>query len=54
MFEVLIRALLGWMALSCASVAGWSLLVTRFKRATSRRAGKVYQLPPARTRQVAA
>jgi hypothetical protein len=53
MFELLIRVLLGWTAASVAVVAGWSLLVTRYKRAMKHRAGKVYHLPERRTRAAA-
>jgi hypothetical protein len=45
MFDVLIRVLVGWMALSCATVAGWSVLVTRYKRALDHQPRNVYRVP---------
>ena len=44
MFEVLIRVLLGWTALSCVAMATWSLLVTRYKQAMNGHPKKVYRL----------
>jgi hypothetical protein len=53
MFELLIKVLFGWTALSCVTMAGWSLLVTRYKRAMKRQPKKVYRLPE-RTKRAAA
>ena len=44
MFEVLIRVFLGWTALSCVTMAAWSVLVTRYKQAMNGHPEKVYRL----------
>jgi hypothetical protein len=53
MFDVLIKVLVGWTALSCATVAGWSVLVTRYKRAMSRQPKKAHPLRAPTRRAVA-
>jgi hypothetical protein len=53
MLEVLIRVLVGWTALSGLTVAIWSVLVPRYKRAMNRQSAKVHQLPVPSKRQAA-
>ena len=53
MFEVLIKVLVGWTALSGLTMVGWSILVPRYKRAMKRQQGKVHQLPAPSRRQAA-
>jgi hypothetical protein len=53
MLDVLLRALAGWLALSCVSVAGWSVLVTRYKRAMERRSAELKQFPAQAKRKAA-
>ena len=53
MLDLVLRVLMGWTALSCLTAVGWSVLVTRYRRALRGAAPEVAPFPAANNRKAA-